>query len=158
MRQRRRKLIELFERMRRYLSEGRESRFRSEIDDPDDDDPDPIRPITDEDVQGLSEVQSVEEIQDYYTFFSLYYGREVQDMVAWEFKEKAKAAVAASQTIGEDGEPIQVEPEPMVQPYKQAARRDAYSLCVKNGLSKKINKIYRRERLISQKNEVFLLT
>lgn len=136
MRQRRRKLIELFERMRRYQTEGREGRSRLENEDPDDDDPDPVRPITDEDIQGLSEVQSVEEIQDYYALFSLYYGREVQEMVAWEFKEKAKAVAAASQTIGEDGEPMQVEPEPMVQPYKQAARRDAYSLCVKNGLSK----------------------
>lgn len=66
-------------------------------------------------------VQTQEELQDVYSYFLLYYGRDVPKMTVYE---KLKEA----QERGEDSD----QPPPL----KQASRRDKYSICAGAGLGK----------------------
>lgn len=60
-------------------------------------------------------------MQDVYLYFLLYYGRDIPKMIEWErYKE--------IQEKGENGE--------VPQAWKQASRRDKYSICVDAGLCK----------------------
>jgi len=111
--------------------------------------PENVRVLRDEDMDRLRGVQSLEELNDVYSHFILYYGNDVPAMQeAHRLKEremaKERRQAAARRKQAEDGgepmdvddadvdlldlEDVQIDEESTV---KQARRSDLYSLCAK---------------------------
>nr|KAG5690166.1 hypothetical protein BaRGS_013623 [Batillaria attramentaria] len=114
---RRKNLVRLFEKMQNYLSEVQ---FDSE---------NPVeknyRPLTEQDMDRVRNVQTVEELRDVYQHFLLYYGHEIPAMRNSEKRARAKG--------GADGAPDEEEPaeqEHHDNLVKQATRRSGYSICL----------------------------
>ena len=139
---RKRNMLRLFEKMHKYQSERLTRDVNESI-------PENVRVLRDEDMDRLRGVQSLEELNDVYSHFILYYGNDVPAMQeAHRLKEremaKERRQAAARRKQAEDGgepmdvddadvdlldlEDVQIDEESTV---KQARRSDLYSLCAK---------------------------
>lgn len=144
---RKKNMMRLFKKMQRYQSEKLTRNVNESI-------PENVRVLKDEDVDRLRTVQSIEELNDIYNHFILYYGADVPAMQE-EHRQKAREEAkerrssAARRRQNEDGEPMEVDdlaeelPDPdepdaaatnEESTIKQAKRSDLYSLCSKAGL------------------------
>lgn len=143
---RKKNMMRLFKKMQRYQSEKLTRNVNESI-------PENVRVLKDEDVDRLRSVQSLEELNDVYNHFVLYYGADVPAMQE-EHRQKAKEEAkerrssAARRRQNEDGEPMEVDdmeefpdpddPDAAVldedSTIKQAKRSDLYSLCARFGL------------------------
>jgi len=116
---RRANLTRLFEKMKEYLYE--------QYTDPDK--PSSLfRPITDEEIERVKNVQSPEELRDVYQNFLLYYGHEIPKMKNSEQNGPR-----------EEGE-AEAEPKSKGSQMKQATRKSGYSIC----LTAKLDEIARQ--------------
>ena len=140
---RKRNMLRLFEKMHTYQSERLTRDVNESI-------PENVRVLRDEDMDRLRGVQSLEELNDVYSHFILYYGNDVPAMQeAYRLKEREKAKerrqAAARRKHAEDGiegmdvddvdidmlgmDDIQIADEEST--VKQARRSDLYSVCAK---------------------------
>lgn len=120
LRTRKLNLIRLFERMQNYQYEQNS-------------DPDKIlelniRTLTEDDVDRVRKVESLEELRDVYNHFLLYYG---SDIVKMRNAEKAKKNEEEREKEGEGGTEEEKEHQDTI---KQASRKSGYTICVKNKL------------------------
>ncbi len=138
---RKRNMMRLFEKMLKYQSEKLTRNTTESI-------PENVRVLREEDVDRLRTVQSVEELNDVYNHFILYYGADVPAMQdayrqkkREELREK-KSAAAARKKQAEDmmdiedivDDPMDVDDAEILDEectVKQAKRSDLYSLCAK---------------------------
>ena len=140
---RKKNMMRLFKKMQRYQSEKLTRDVNESI-------PENVRVLKDEDVDRLRTVQSIEELNDVYNHFVLYYGSDVPAMQE-EYRQKAREEAkerrssAARRRQNEDGEPMEVDelgedlddpdvPMDEESTVKQAQRSDLYSLCARAGL------------------------
>ncbi|XP_078741184.1 transcription elongation factor SPT6-like, partial [Lampetra fluviatilis] len=130
---RKKNLLRLFQHMQRF-------QFESVYADADKPLGDGVRPLEAADIDRLGEVQTMEELQDVYSHFLLYYGRDIPRMHnaarrrhGEEGDEEAVEAGAAAAGAGGAGgggaATASSAPE-----LKQATRRDRYTLCLQTGL------------------------
>ncbi|XP_030381643.1 transcription elongation factor SPT6 [Scaptodrosophila lebanonensis] len=101
--ERKKKLKELFEKMRQF-------QLDTLCDDPDKPIPDDVRLMMDSDFERLNDVQSMEELKDVHMYFLLNYSHELPNMHAalkrkeqQERREARARRLAAAETDGEDG-------------------------------------------------------
>lgn len=114
LRTRKQNLIKLFEKMQNYQFDTNS--------DPDKVLETNVRPLTDEDLDRVRNVQTMEELKDVYQHFLLYYGMDIPKMKTAQLKKKSDAEK-------EDGE---AEPEPEIEPtdtIKHATRKTGYNIC-----------------------------
>ncbi|PVD31669.1 hypothetical protein C0Q70_07087 [Pomacea canaliculata] len=124
---RRKNLTRLFEKMQNFLSE-RYLDAEKNVDKS-------FRPITEQDLDRVRSVQTMEELRDVYQHFILYYGHEIPAM---RNAEKQQRARYQSEREGDEAEqPDQDQHDSLV---KQATRRSAYSIC----LSAKLDEMARQ--------------
>lgn len=142
---RKKNMMRLFKKMQRYQSEKLTRNVNESI-------PENVRILKDEDVDRLRTVQSIEELNDVYNHFVLYYGADVPAMQE-EHRQKAREEAkerrssAARRRQNEDGELMEVDDVDLADPddpdatameedstIKQAKRSDLYSLCARAGL------------------------
>ena len=109
---RKKNLMRLFEKMKRYQSERQTQVVEQTI-------PENARILKDEDLDRLKSAQSLEELNDIYSHFVLYFGDELPQMQE-AFRQK-----------GRDDLNVEEEKRDTV---KQARRKDLYSLCSRAGL------------------------
>ncbi|XP_076452893.1 transcription elongation factor SPT6-like [Babylonia areolata] len=114
---RRKNLTRLFEKMQMYLGEllGSETEGLGRN----------IRPLTEQDMDRVKNVQTMEEMRDVYQHFLLYYGHEIPAMRNAEKKRRAEELAEKA-----PGEEANAEPEPRENLTKQATRRSGYSICL----------------------------
>ncbi|KAL8562544.1 hypothetical protein ACOMHN_045809 [Nucella lapillus] len=111
---RRKNLTRLFERMQMHLGE---------LLDHEGDNTKSIRPLTEQDMERVKNVQTLEEMRDVYKHFVLYYGHEIPAMQNREKKRKAEEMAEKNP----DEEP---RAEQDTNFTKQATRRSDYSICL----------------------------
>ncbi|KAK6102088.1 SH2 domain family protein [Brugia pahangi] len=107
LQQRKKRLLELMKRMLNYQMEN--------------DNAAGMRIVTEQDMNEVHGVQTVEGLMDVSTKFQLYYGPEVPKMIDWE----------KIQNLSEDDP----EREAAEMRFRAATRTDKYMLCIQNGLS-----------------------
>ena len=152
---RKKNMMRLFEKMKTYQAEKLTQDVEQTI-------PENVRLMKDEDIDRLYAVQSLEELNDVYSHFILYYGNDLPQMQeAFRRKERDEARerrlrnARLRQQRREDGEPMDVEGE-LDDPnldledeataeenrdtVKQARRSDLYSLCSRAGLDGLVRK------------------
>ncbi|XP_071094189.1 transcription elongation factor SPT6-like [Haliotis cracherodii] len=110
---RKKNLMRLFEKMQNYQFE--------ENSDPEKLLESSVRPLTDDDIDRVKSVQTMEELRDVYQHFSLYYGH---DIVKMRNAEKRKQNEENAAERGEQ-DPEEAPPEMI----KQASRKSGYSIC-----------------------------
>lgn len=115
LRTRKQNLIRLFERMQNYQYEVNS--------DPDKVLDSVIRTLTQEDIDKVKKVESMEELRDVYNHFLLYYGSDIPNMRNLE----------KSQRRAEKSDDIEAEADKDEQDsVKHATRKSGYTVCVKN--------------------------
>merc|ERR1711911_503249 len=123
--------MRLFNKMLEYQSEKLTKNVEESI-------PENVRVLRDEDIYRLSTVQSLEELNDVYSHFNLYYGADVpvmQEAHRLKAKEEAreKRREAARRRQADGGEELEDIPEEDVfdeeSTIKQTKRNDQYTLC-----------------------------
>ncbi|KAK0152744.1 Transcription elongation factor SPT6 [Merluccius polli] len=132
LRTRKQNLTRLFRRMQSYQYEQISA-------DPDKPLADGIRPLDTADMERLKDVQSLDELNDVYNHFLLYYGRDIPKMQNAAKVSKKKKKLKKIIEVNEDGEEeeVEVEEEDETQKgpdLKLASRRDMYSICQGVGL------------------------
>uniref|UniRef100_A0ABD2WU03 Transcription elongation factor SPT6 n=1 Tax=Trichogramma kaykai TaxID=54128 RepID=A0ABD2WU03_9HYME len=138
---RKKALIKLFTRMKEYqtmkLSQDKDAPL-----------PENIRIFDDNDLQFLKGVQNIEELNDCYNHFMLYYHEDVRQMQQeakkynkekkkQERQERRKKLIAEAEENGEEPPPEEIEEDEddaAEETLKQAARTGPYALCKKAGL------------------------
>uniref|UniRef100_UPI00358E2347 transcription elongation factor SPT6 isoform X2 n=1 Tax=Myxine glutinosa TaxID=7769 RepID=UPI00358E2347 len=128
LKRRKANLARLFQKMQKF-------QFELISSDPDKPLSDGVRPLDSQDLERLTEVQSMEELQDCYQHFLLYYGRDVprmQNAARNRSRQTAANSGAAGGTAGDIGD--NEEEESAGPELKQASRRDKYSICQNAGL------------------------
>lgn len=142
---RKKNMMRLFKNMQRFQSEKLTRDVNEAI-------PESVRVLKDEDIDRLRSVQSIEELNDVYNHFVLYYGNDIPTMQE-EHRQKAREEAkerrqsAARRRLNEDGEPMEIDDIDLQDPddpegarhdeestIKQAKRSDLYSLCARAGL------------------------
>lgn len=137
---RKKNMLRLFDKMQKYQSEKLTKDITESI-------PENVRVLKDEDIYRLNGVQSLEELNDVYSHFILYYGADVPVMQEADRKKqrdeaREKKREAARRRQAEEGEAMEQEdvmdnvddPEMAADEestIKQAKRNDQYSLCSK---------------------------
>lgn len=138
---RKKKLSELFEKMRSF-------QLDKLVNNPDATIPDDIRLMQDTDIDRLNVVQTPEELKDVHAHFLLHYAHEIPDMQhAWRKKEKEKrrldrmeARRKQLESLEDGAEPPEEIPEEddeddrMEETLKAARDSGPYSMCRKAGL------------------------
>ncbi|CAL8280696.1 unnamed protein product [Arctogadus glacialis] len=132
LRMRKQNLTRLFRRMQSYQYEQISA-------DPDKPLADGVRPLDTADIERLKEVQSLDELNDVYNHFLLYYGRDIPKMQNAAKVSKRKKKMKKIIEVNEDGEEEEVEVEEDDETQKGpdlklASRRDMYSICQGVGL------------------------
>ena len=145
-------MMRLFDKMLKFQSEKLTQDVEQSV-------PENVRVMKEEDLDRLRGVQSLEELNDVYNHFTLYYGADVPAMQEAfrqqkrdEARERRLRADRRKQAAGDDGEPIddpeadQAEREADERlldeetTVKQAKRNDLYSFCSRGGLHGLIQK------------------
>lgn len=121
LRTRRDNLVRLFEKMQNYQFDQNS--------DPDQVLASNVRPLTDEDVERVRQVQTMEELRDVYQHFLLYYGSDLPKM---RNSEKKKSKESTESQEGEEQE--KKEEEVHDDTIKHASRKNGYTICQKNKL------------------------
>jgi len=139
---RKKNMMRLFNKMLEYQSEKLTKNVEESI-------PENVRVLKDEDIYRLGNVQSLEELNDVYAHFNLYYGTDVPVMQeAHRLKQKEEARErrreAARRRQADGGEDLEDIPEEEAldeeSTIKQTKRNDQYTLCSKAGLDGLIHK------------------
>ncbi|XP_064619005.1 transcription elongation factor SPT6-like [Lineus longissimus] len=86
-----------------------------------------VRPLTEEDIERAKGVQTMEELNDVYQHFLLYYGREIPLMKNALKKKKKRDGATDEEQDDEDDDVHNVMP-------KQATRKSGYTLCTQSGI------------------------
>ncbi|XP_053375824.1 transcription elongation factor SPT6-like isoform X2 [Mercenaria mercenaria] len=120
LRTRKQNLIRLFERMQNYQYEMNS--------DPDKVLESNVRTLTEEDIDRVKKVETMEELRDVYNHFLLYYGSDIPKMRNFE---KVKRREERNEERGEDEPRDDDDDHDQV---KQASRKSGYTICVKNKL------------------------
>ncbi|VDI00276.1 transcription elongation factor SPT6 [Mytilus galloprovincialis] len=120
LRSRKENLIVLFEKMQNYQFDMNS--------DPDQVLASNVRPLTDEDVDRVRQVQTLEELRDVYQHFLLYYGTDLPKMRNAE-KKKAKET-----SESQEGEEQEKKDDDIHDSMKQASRKNGYTICTRNKL------------------------
>ena len=139
---RKKNMMRLFNKMLEYQSEKLTKNVEESI-------PENVRVLRDEDIYRLGNVQSLEELNDVYAHFNLYYGADVPVMqeayrlkAKEEAKEKRREAARRRQADGgEDYEDIPEEDNfDEESTIKQTKRNDQYTLCSRVRITFRLNR------------------
>ncbi|XP_052215259.1 transcription elongation factor SPT6-like isoform X2 [Dreissena polymorpha] len=120
VRNRKQNLIRLFERMQKYQYEVNS--------DPEKVLEANVRTLSEDDIERVRKVETMEELHDIYNHFLLYYGSDIQKMRDMERKKKREERAEE----GGEGENREVDDD--ADNIKQASRKSGYTICVKNKL------------------------
>lgn len=102
-----------------------------------------VRPLTNEDLDRVRAVQSVEEYLDTYSHFMLYYGRDIPPMKESERKLKKAVNPKKEKEEGEEDEDEEIEPDKVEEPVEKlkfANRNAGYHICQQAGLADFVKK------------------
>ncbi|KAL4223178.1 Transcription elongation factor SPT6 [Mactra antiquata] len=119
LRTRKQNLVRLFERMQNYqyeMNSDPEKVLESNI-----------RTLTEEDIDRVRNVETIEELRDVYNHFLLYYGSDIGKMRNLERTKRKE------ERQGEDGE-LKDDDDDHQDQIKQASRKSGYTICVNNKL------------------------
>ncbi|XP_074640844.1 transcription elongation factor SPT6-like [Tubulanus polymorphus] len=121
LRTRKQNLIQLFEKMQMY-------QFDELFADPDKPLDANVRPLNEEDIDRARGIQTIEELNDVYQHFLLYYGRDIPKMKAALKRKKRQEEEGAGQDEEAENE------EQSSEIPKQATRKTGYNMCQNAGL------------------------